>query len=265
MKAQQIPLDAIRVLLSRAREKEGWQQLRDSMADPEIGLQVPVGVRELKKPEGKIRFELIYGEGRVEAARDLGWKTIPAIVKTATDAEVAGQFLAENMIRRPMAWAEKGRIVRDEVNDGASIEDVAKRLHISTRLAAKYHRVVAHSANDAKDEIMAMPINDAEVLATVPKEGQRIVIELAAEKGERVRDVAKAARQAMPAGDSWTKAGLVAALNTARDGKKKLEARLKVLRLHHALGPANIRTLLEKPAFRTAAKKEGVNLTKFQP
>ncbi len=258
-----VPVESIMVMLSRSRKKEGWENLRDSMADPAIGLKTPIGVRELEKQVGKIRFQLLYGEGRLAAAKSLKWETIPAIVKRAKDSEVAGLFLAENLIRRPMSWEEKGRIIREELATGASIGDVARALHISTTLATKYHRVVSKIAQDVELAAFALPINDAEVLVTIPAEGQRLVIELANERGERVRDVAKVARRAVANGAQWTKAGLQDALRASDAEGKQLRESLRALRLHHSLGPANVSLLLSDPEFRAAAKREGVNIAKF--
>lgn len=262
MKTASIPVNAIRVLLSRARPKAEWEQLRESMADPAIGLRVPIGVRELPAPDGRIRYELLYGEGRLAAAKALGWKEIPAVIKAASDTEAAGQFLAENMIRRPMAWAEKGRIIRDEIAAGRTLADVAAQLHVSLGLAQKYYRTVQRLAQDVEEAALALPANDAEALATVPRSGQRIVMQLAEESGHRVRDIARAAVASPPA--AWTKKALADALRETKGAIGKLAQRLKVLRLHHALGPGNLRALLESESFRAAAMRAKLNLSRLE-
>lgn len=252
-----IPVNAIRVLLARAREKEGWEQLRDSMRDE--GLKQPIQVRDLGRADEKgIRYELICGEGRVAAAKALHWQTIRALVVNAAPAEIAGRFLAENMIRKSLPWATKGRMIREEVNRGVPLPQVAKSLHISTTLATKYLRVISKIAQDIDTEKLA--VNDAEVLCTVPARGQRIVIQIAADLKQPIRDVAKAVKKAVADGAGWTKVELEKALAAKEDDLARLRNKLKVLRLHRALGPGNLEKLLEIPRFKAALKKEGVNV-----
>ena len=263
MKPLDIPINQIRVMLARAREREGWEHLRDSMAD--VGLRAPVQVRDLGRANADgFRYELICGQGRLEAAKDLGWETIPALVVDVSSAEMAGRFLAENMIRRPLPWATKGRMIRDEIAAGASIEDVAAKLHISAPLAAKYLRVVNKIAHEAQDQIAALPINDAEVLTTIPARGQKIVLDIASETGGRVRDVAQAVKQAVKDGAGWTKAGLLKALRHADEEIERYRRKLKLLRLHRAIGPGNIERLLRIAKIKAALKQEGVNVSRFE-
>ena len=86
------------------------------------GLKVPVQVRDIsqyapadrKDPDTgeTVRYELVCGQGRLEAFRLLGLLKIPAIVVRVESVEVVGRFLAENIIRRDMTWMEKGQIGR---------------------------------------------------------------------------------------------------------------------------------------------------------
>src|SRR5690606_36536891 len=55
-------------------DEEGIEELKVSLA--EVGLLQPIAVRELDSG-----YELIVGERRTRAARELGWETIPAIVR----------------------------------------------------------------------------------------------------------------------------------------------------------------------------------------
>lgn len=253
--AVQIPLDQIKVMVSRAREREGWQQLKASMAD--VGLKIPVQVR---REDRGVKYELIVGEGRVTAARALGWKTIPALIIEADEAEFAGRFLAENMIREPLPWAVRGRMIRDELQAGATMEDVCKRLHISENLGRKYYRVVS---NAAQPEVEALPVNVAEVLTTLPKKNQTIVLRMAETEHYDVKEVTAKAKELDAKGGDWTQAELRKALRRAEEELPKFRKRLKLLRHHWSLGPQNLETLLAMKGFRAACVKAGVNLSKL--
>jgi ParB family chromosome partitioning protein len=78
------------------------------------GLLQPVTVRPSKAGGG---YELIAGERRLRAATNLGWATIPAVVKDMTDREILTLALVENLQRfdlNPVEEAEGyDRLIRE--------------------------------------------------------------------------------------------------------------------------------------------------------
>jgi ParB/RepB/Spo0J family partition protein len=260
--ARDIPVDQIRPFIRRARAKEGFEQMKASMR--EVGLKMPIQVRDLgRKDEEGHRYELICGEGRTTAAQQLKWEKIPALIVDAKPEEIAGRFLAENLLRKAQPWAEKGRTVQAIVRGGKTLQQAAKSLHISPNLASRYLRMVDRTAPELKEEVEALPVNDAEVLTTLPPEGQRIVIEVVKETGQSVAAITAKAKKAAPK-DGWTKAALHKALRADDDTLRRQRDTLKRLRLHHALGPVNVRTLLKLPAFRKACQAAKLNLDRIE-
>jgi len=69
------------------------------------GLLQPITVR--RRP-GKDGFELIAGERRLRAARKLGWKEIPAIIKEIDDQTLLTFALVENLQRTDLNPIEEG-------------------------------------------------------------------------------------------------------------------------------------------------------------
>jgi ParB family chromosome partitioning protein len=69
------------------------------------GLLQPIAVR--RRP-GKDGFELIAGERRLRAATNLGWKTIPAIIKEVDDKTSLTLALVENLQRADLNPIEEG-------------------------------------------------------------------------------------------------------------------------------------------------------------
>lgn len=82
-------------------DEESLQELAGSIASQ--GLLQPIVVRA--KATGG--YELIAGERRWRASRRAGLKTIPAIVKTVTDAEASAFALIENMQREDLNAMEE--------------------------------------------------------------------------------------------------------------------------------------------------------------
>ena len=69
------------------------------------GLLQPITVR---RRLGKDGFELIAGERRLRAARNLGWKEIPAIIKETDDKTLLTLALIENLQRTDLNPIEEG-------------------------------------------------------------------------------------------------------------------------------------------------------------
>jgi N6-adenosine-specific RNA methylase IME4/ribosomal protein S14 len=95
-----LPLGNIRVGKRHRRDLGDIESLAASIAD--VGLLHPIVVT----PDGR----LIAGERRLQAAKLLGWKTIPVNI-VDLDAVVRGEF-AENTQRKDFTWSEAVAIKR---------------------------------------------------------------------------------------------------------------------------------------------------------
>jgi ParB family chromosome partitioning protein len=87
-----IPIGLVTVVNPRVRSKRIFKEIVANIA--ELGLKRPVTVARREHPNGP-RYELVCGQGRLEAYRALGQREIPALIVDA-DAEVstAEQFQA---------------------------------------------------------------------------------------------------------------------------------------------------------------------------
>lgn len=94
---QMIPLDHITVLNPRTRNRRQHQGIVENIDI--IGLKRPITVSR-RSSGGEARYDLICGEGRVEAFRMLGETEIPAVVIEASENECLVLSLVENIARR---------------------------------------------------------------------------------------------------------------------------------------------------------------------
>lgn len=92
-----IPIDRINVLNPRARNRRQHREIVDNI--DAIGLKRPVTVRRNPAGNGDT-FDLICGEGRLEALRMLGASEIPAVIIDAEEDECLVMSLVENIARR---------------------------------------------------------------------------------------------------------------------------------------------------------------------
>ena len=94
---EMIPIDRISVINPRARNKRTHREIVDNIES--IGLKRPITVSR-RSGLGEPRYDLVCGEGRLEAFRMLGETKIPAIVREASEADCLVMSLVENVARR---------------------------------------------------------------------------------------------------------------------------------------------------------------------
>jgi len=134
----------------RAEDDDGLDALAADMAAN--GLIQPVTARvRTRHGDGSVSYELIAGHRRLAAARKLRWRTIPAIVVEADDAQAESMLVAENLQRRDltpleMADTAAGLVKRHGAAAAAKIcgksERWAQRMaYIAGRLSEDWRRI----------------------------------------------------------------------------------------------------------------------------
>jgi ParB family chromosome partitioning protein len=94
---EMIPISRITVLNPRARNKRQHREIVNNIET--IGLKRPITVSRQEGPGGP-RYDLVCGEGRLEAFQTLGQTEIPAVVIEASESECLVMSLVENIARR---------------------------------------------------------------------------------------------------------------------------------------------------------------------
>jgi ParB family chromosome partitioning protein len=118
-----IPIAAITVLNPRARNKRVFQELVSSIAN--LGLKKPITVSE--RPDGS-GYDLVCGQGRLEAFIALGQSEIPAVVIRASEEDCFVMSLVENLARRQHRPLELVREIGALKDRGYSIQEIAAKI-----------------------------------------------------------------------------------------------------------------------------------------
>lgn len=258
----EIDPEKVRVFVHRERDPEAFGRIVQSIK--KRGQIHPGQVRKLKDDPDGYEFNLITGEGRLSAAQKLG-RPFRAFVEELTELETVGEFLIENLNKEPLPWHYKARLVQPELAAGKSVEEIAASLSLTPGHVMKFKRVLDKTAPDLERDVAAMPMNEAEVFTALPKKHQRIVMEVFREtKDAQIAELVKKARVVHESEGSLSTSALKKSLQRVDDELRRVREKLKLIRLHHSLGPANISLLLEDKKFRAALKKEGVNFAKFE-
>jgi ParB family chromosome partitioning protein len=117
-------------------EREALQELIDSIR--QHGIIQPLIVRQ-----AGARFELIAGERRWRAAQELGFATVPAIVRTASDLQVLELSLIENLQRADLNPIEEAQGYARLANEfGMRQEDIAVKVGRSRAAVANALRLL---------------------------------------------------------------------------------------------------------------------------
>jgi ParB family chromosome partitioning protein len=96
-KVEMVPIARISVLNPRARNKRTHREIVDNIEA--IGLKRPITVSR-RPGSAPARYDLVCGEGRLEAFRMLGATEIPAVVIDAPESDCLVMSLVENLARR---------------------------------------------------------------------------------------------------------------------------------------------------------------------
>jgi ParB family chromosome partitioning protein len=111
-------------------------ELADSIR--EHGLVQPIVVRARGD-----RYQLIAGQRRLAAARNLGWAQVPARVLDVEDRQMAEIAIVENLQRRDLDALEKAASFKQYLSTwGCTQEELAKRLSIDRSHVANLIRLL---------------------------------------------------------------------------------------------------------------------------
>ncbi len=121
----------------RIFDQEKLDELADSIK--EHGIVQPIVVRELAK--GK--YELVAGERRLRASQQLGLKTIPAVIKKFTDAQMMEIALVENIQRQDLSPVEEAYAYKRLIEEfKLTQEQLAQRVSKSRSFIANMLRIL---------------------------------------------------------------------------------------------------------------------------
>lgn len=94
-----VPVDRIRVLNPRVRNKRNFQAIVENISQVGLKRPITVSLRRDQADSGP-RYDLVCGQGRLEAFVQLGRTAIPAIIINADESDCLVMSLVENCARR---------------------------------------------------------------------------------------------------------------------------------------------------------------------
>lgn len=140
-----VPVAAVHVLNPRARNKKIFQELVTSIA--RLGLKKPITVT--RRSDGG--YDLVCGQGRLEAFQALGQAEIPALVVEASEEDCFVMSLVENLARRQHTPLELIAEIGGLKARGYSFNDIAAK----TDLSPEYVWAICFLLENGEEKLLA--------------------------------------------------------------------------------------------------------------
>jgi len=128
-RVEMIPIEQVHVLNPRSRNKRVHRELIENIKS--IGLKRPITVSRRVLADGSQRYDLICGQGRMEAFQELKQREIPAFVTDATEEDCLVMSLVENVARRQHRPIDLMREIGQLRGRGRSDVEIAKSIGVT--------------------------------------------------------------------------------------------------------------------------------------
>jgi ParB family transcriptional regulator, chromosome partitioning protein len=192
---ENIPISEIRVVNPRTRNKRRFQEIVASI--DAVGLKKPITVSRRELEADGTRYDLVCGQGRMEACRALGETTIPAVVTDAPREEQLVMSLVENFARRPPSNRDLLREVRSLRERKYKAEEMARKLGLDRTYIHGIIHLLEHGEEGLAQAVEAgrLPISVAVKIATGNDHEIQQALAEAYEKGDLRGDKLRRARR----------------------------------------------------------------------
>ncbi|MBX3574480.1 MAG: ParB N-terminal domain-containing protein [Mesorhizobium sp.] len=130
-RVEMIPINRITVVNPRLRNKKAFKEIVGNIA--EIGLKRPITVTRRAEAGGPY-YDLVCGQGRLEAFKALGQKEVPALVVSANQEDCLVASLVENCARRQHRAIDLLQDIGGLKQRGYPVPEIARK----TGLTAEY-------------------------------------------------------------------------------------------------------------------------------
>ena len=149
-----IPVDRIRIVNSRARDRKKFEGIVENIGV--IGLKRPITVTVGKPGEdGKETYDLVCGQGRLEAYMALGQKEIPAMVRDMSKTDGLLASLVENIARRRVSALDQVMTIQWMKEQGHGDAEIARK----TGLCEPYVRDILGLMRAGEERLLEAVLN----------------------------------------------------------------------------------------------------------
>jgi ParB family chromosome partitioning protein len=134
-----IPTDRITVVNPRIRNRRTFKGIVDNIA--QIGLKRPITVSRRIEADG-VHYDLVCGQGRLEAYQALGQREVPALVVSADPEDCLVASLVENCARRQHRAIDLLQDISGMRERGYAASEIARKTGLSACYINDVNRLI---------------------------------------------------------------------------------------------------------------------------
>jgi ParB family transcriptional regulator, chromosome partitioning protein len=178
---EMIPVELITVVNPRVRNKKKFKEITSNIA--EIGLKRPITVTRRNEADG-VRYDLVCGQGRLEAYQVLGQLEIPALIVDADTDDCLVMSLVENLARRQQRAIDLLHDIQGLKRRGYSDTAISKKTGLTVEYVRGINRLLENSEHRLLRAVESgqMPVSVAVEISGASDEETQIVLQQAYEK-----------------------------------------------------------------------------------
>ncbi|AQS89147.1 chromosome partitioning protein ParB [Neoasaia chiangmaiensis NBRC 101099] len=179
-RVEMVPVDRISVLNPRVRNPRVFKEIIDSIST--VGLKRPITVTRRAEADGPF-YDLVCGQGRLEAFRELGETEIPALVVNADMEDCLVASLVENCARRHHRSLDLLQDIGGMKQRGHTVADIARQTGLSGEFVGGVLRLLEKGEQRLLQAVEAgqMPISVAIEIADADEPGVQLALQHAYE------------------------------------------------------------------------------------
>jgi ParB family chromosome partitioning protein len=268
-----IPIDLITVINPRVRNNRIFKEITANIA--ELGLKRPITVTRRTHPDGP-RYDLVCGQGRLEAYLALGQREIPAIVVEADGEDCLIMSLVENLARRQRRAIDLLHDIEGLKRRGYQESEIAEKAGLSVEYVHNVIRLLEQSEHRLLRAVEAgqIPVSVAVMIAEADDSDVQRVLQEAYEskllRGRKLLAAKRLIEQRQRTGKGFkttarkreqplSTRGLVRAYREATDKKRILIRKAEATRDRLIFVTEALRKLLSDENFTTLLRAEGLD------
>lgn len=144
-----IDVERIKILNPRSRNRRTFASVVENISN--VGLKRPITVSKASSDEQGPLYDLVCGQGRLEAFKSLGEKQIPCLVIKASEEQRYLMSLVENLARRRHSNQDLLGAVRIMEERGYTVRQISEK----TGLEEGYISAMLHLLREGEERLIA--------------------------------------------------------------------------------------------------------------
>ncbi|MEM7620746.1 MAG: plasmid partitioning protein RepB C-terminal domain-containing protein [Pseudomonadota bacterium] len=175
-KIKMIPIERINILNPRARSQKVFLDISENIT--KVGLKRPITVTPSSSGDGK-EYDLVCGQGRIEAFQTCSQAHIPAIVIDASEEEALIMSLVENLARRQHRSLDLLHGIEVLQQKGYDAKTIAKKTGLTNHYAKSVLDLLERGEERLLSAVEAghLPVSVAVSIADSPDDEQQALQE----------------------------------------------------------------------------------------